>query len=54
MGAELIAVHATRYESHAIHAKGGLQLGHLEEFVEHHASIGIALHIDYDAHTILI
>ena len=38
----------------AVHGKGGLQCRHLEELVEHHVGVEIALHVDDDAHTVLV
>ena len=53
LGSQFITF-ATRDEGYAVDTEGGLQLSHLEQFVEHHAGIGIALHINHDAHTVLV
>ena len=45
---------ASFHQGDAIHAEATLQRSHLEEFVQYHASIGIPLDIDDDAHTLAV
>ena len=42
------------HQCHVVHAEAGLQGGHLEQFVQHHTGVGIALHVDDDAHTFAV
>ena len=41
-------------ERDAVYGKRRLQRRHLEEFVEHHIGVGLALHVDNDAHTVAV
>ena len=44
----------TVYQSDAVHRKVALEGRHLEEFVEHHIGVGIALDVNHDAHTLAV
>ena len=37
------------YETDAVHGERGLQLRHLQEFIEHHVGVRVALDVDHDA-----
>ena len=45
---------ASLYQSDCVHAETGLQGCHLEQLVQHHTCIGIALHVNYNAHTLTV
>ena len=45
---------ASVYKSNVIHAERRLQFGHLKQLVEHHSGVGIATHVDNNAHTITV
>ena len=41
-------------DGNAVHGKGALQVGELEEFVTHHVCIGFTLDVDDDAHAFAV
>ena len=41
------------HETDAVHGERGLQLRHLQKFIEHHVSVRVALDVDDDAHFLL-
>ena len=54
---ELFQVQQARtsvYQCHVVHAKRRLEHSHLVELVQHYAGVGIALHVDDDAHTFAV
>ena len=48
------ALGASLHEGDVVHAERALESSHLEQLVQYYACVGIALHIDDDAHTFAV